>query len=538
MIKYLLIFVLYLECSNKMIIKNGVFNILANKHYLFYHNGTLNFSKYFKYPNTFFRIQLLYKTFNCSFYNIEPFYIRSKLTIIKNKELFFNTTKNNFSLWTFLKTGENEYIIKNKNNCYLKILSFKPSCNDVSIYDATKFQLFRIFSEVKHHTYNDSKLLEQEPIDVLIKYIDLRDPNLKRNGIHQIEKDYDNEELRYSIRSILMNIPWIRKIYILMPNQKVRFFKKYKYIKNKIVYVKDKDILGYESSNSNSFQFIFWKLKKYGISDNIIVMDDDYFIGKKLEKNDFFYVQNGKIFPIIITSKFMKLDKIMVKKQFELFKIKAKNSQKEQGEDIFNYSKYLTILFIFELFNFNSKKEVFIPRFTHNAIPINLNDIKEIYDLIDKSENKYSTLVCNYRKAGYFQFQIFALLYAFIKYDRKVKNIPSKYIHINNQNFKNYKFPLFCINKGSGNYSYLDYLKSKLALEIMFPIPTPFEKTDFSFINSSFNVIFNYTNLLKKEENLIYQSSKLKYFYCYKAFFIIFFFAILYKKIHQFLIIH
>ena len=112
----------------------------------------------------------------------------------------------------------------------------------------------------------------------MIKYIDLRDPNLKRKGIHQIEKDYDNDELRYSIRSILMNISWIRKIFILMPNKKVRFFKEYKNIKNKIVYITDKNLLGYDSSNSNSFQFKVWKMKKFGISDNLIIMDDDCFI--------------------------------------------------------------------------------------------------------------------------------------------------------------------------------------------------------------------------------------------------------------------
>ena len=48
----------------------------------------------------------------------------------------------------------------------------------------------------------NNKIIENEAIDILIKYIDLRDPSLKRNGIHQIEKDFDNEELRYSIRSI------------------------------------------------------------------------------------------------------------------------------------------------------------------------------------------------------------------------------------------------------------------------------------------------------------------------------------------------
>jgi len=79
------------------------------------------------------------------------------------------------------------------------------------------------------------KIIEREPIDVLIKYIDLRDETLKREGILQIKKDENNMELKYSIRSILRNIPCIRKIYILMPNKKVKFLKEYKLINDKII---------------------------------------------------------------------------------------------------------------------------------------------------------------------------------------------------------------------------------------------------------------------------------------------------------------
>ena len=114
------------------------------------------------------------------------------------------------------------------------------------------------------------KIILREPIDIIIKYIDLNDKTLNRTEINQTYKDKDNEELRYNLKSILKNMPWVRKIFILMPNEKVRYFKPYDEIKEKIVYVKDKDLLGYDSSNSNSFQFIIWKMKKFGISDNII----------------------------------------------------------------------------------------------------------------------------------------------------------------------------------------------------------------------------------------------------------------------------
>ena len=108
-------------------------------------------------------------------------------------------------------------------------------CDFVPIEQAEQFILIKIYSEFEDlNNIFKNKLINDEPIDVLIKYIDLRDPDLKRNGIHQIEKDNDNKELRYSIRSILTNISWIRKIFILMPNEKVRYFKEYNSIKDKI----------------------------------------------------------------------------------------------------------------------------------------------------------------------------------------------------------------------------------------------------------------------------------------------------------------
>jgi hypothetical protein len=67
---------------------------------------------------------------------------------------------------------------------------------------------------------SSSKIVDEEDVDVVIKYIDLTDPNLKREGIPQIKKDEDNGELRYAVRSVLKNLPWVRKIFIVMPNEK------------------------------------------------------------------------------------------------------------------------------------------------------------------------------------------------------------------------------------------------------------------------------------------------------------------------------
>ena len=104
-----------------------------------------------------------------------------------------------------------------------------------------------------------------------------------------------------------------RKLFILMPNEKVRFFKNYNLINDKRVYVKDKDFLGYDSSNNNAFQFRYWKMKEFGISDNFITMDEDYFIGKNLKKDDLFHIEKGKVIPS--TSKILKIDKDSVQEK-------------------------------------------------------------------------------------------------------------------------------------------------------------------------------------------------------------------------------
>ncbi|MBQ2671486.1 MAG: hypothetical protein IJG00_01570 [Clostridia bacterium] len=146
--------------------------------------------------------------------------------------------------------------------------------------------------------------VENEPIDLVYKYIDLSDENLHREGIPVCKKDYDNEELRYSLRSVLENIPWVRKIFIIMPNDKVKFLKDKSKISDKIVYIKDKDLLGFDSSSSVSFEFNFWRLKDFGCSENFIYMNDDFFIGKPLKKSDFFYRnEEGRVVPYALYGK-------------------------------------------------------------------------------------------------------------------------------------------------------------------------------------------------------------------------------------------
>ena len=129
----------------------------------------------------------------------------------------------------------------NSSNINNIVLSEITDINQLTINN--EFQFIRMFRQSDQF---ESEILKNEPIDVLITYVDLNDINYtSKSKIPRIKKDMDNQELKYSVRSILQNIPWIRKIFILMPNEKVSFFKPKEEIKEKIIYIKDSEYLGF-----------------------------------------------------------------------------------------------------------------------------------------------------------------------------------------------------------------------------------------------------------------------------------------------------
>jgi len=265
-------------------------------------------------------------------------------------------------------------------------------------------------------------------------------------------------------------------------------------------------------------------------------MDDDYFIGQKLEKSDFFYVKDGKVVPSIITADFVKIVPKLVEQNCELYEQKAKMSNLEQNNDVFRYSQYITFSFILKIFNISLNENFYLPKFTHNAIPVNLKEVKEIYDLTQMSKYKYNTLDCKYRIYGYLQFQIFIQSYTFIKYKRKIKHIPNKFIQLYNAISENYNISLFCINKGSGNISYLHLYKAKIAMEYLFPIPSPYEIIDNSILNLSYNIAYTLNKIINiNHKKLAHSITKKEFFYRelnHILIFILIFFKVYYKYIY------
>ena len=383
-----------------------------------------------------------------------------------------------------------------RNTIYYPICKqdLNKTAESEKISNTSKFSFLKLYEEVELKPEH-IEFIEKEPIDVLIKYIDLTDKTLDRKGITQIKKDEDNEELRYAVRSIMQYIPWIRKIFILMPNEKVRFFKPYNEINNKIVYVKDKDIIGFDSANSVTFQLNLGNMKKFGLSENFILMDDDCFFGKLIKKTDFFYYDENlkKVLPSVVTDdKFNEIiEKDIINEYNKLYR--RKSSLKPHSNPGWRISQLGCFKFLLEQF----KSPLIDGGFSHNAIPLNINDLIEIHYLI-KTKYQYAKEVLTAKIRTVYDLQPQSLFntYALNVKKRKVNPIPSVYFDVGNLVNQDFNIEMFVINtSGDREYYQAEYNKMKKILVKKFNIPTPFE-TEQYVVGITINKYIYYTILI------------------------------------------
>ena len=425
------------------------------------------------------------------YYSIKDVEKNSFLYAEKGKDQLIFSSNNydkNYGLWKIIpKINEEKnliYYVQNKEtkyywelikqgNSYQLKMSYK---SNESLNKDNEFLFIELFQKVKQ---TKSDLLEKEPIDVFIKYIDLTDNSLNRSGIHQIRKDYDNDELKYSVRSILQNIPWINKIFIVMPNEKVKFFKPIEEISDKIVYVKDKDLLGFDSADIYAFHYNLYKLKKFGLSENFILMDDDYFIAKPINKNEMFYEEDGKIYPAIITSDYYEMNKDLITNEIYDLEVR-KNTRDTHSPNAHYIIQKKAFLFIFDLFGTNDiryGKRLIEPAFSHNAVPMKISDIEEIHQYI-KDYYKYGNdvLFAKVRSLKDLQYQTLYWAYVKNKYNRKVYKISSEFYDLTQASnaLRNNK-RLFVINTSSRSYDQRYFIREKEVLEKLFPQKTMYE---------------------------------------------------------------
>lgn len=143
---------------------------------------------------------------------------------------------------------------------------------------------------------------EYPEIDMVYTWVDYNDLN-DLNEIKGVDLEYkrkryvQHEELRYSLRSVEKNCPWIRRIYIVVKEgQRPDFL----VFSDKIKLVSHNEIMPPSSLptyNSIAIESCIHKIN--GLSDFYIYMNDDFFIMKPLYKSDVLSHKSGKYVPYV-----------------------------------------------------------------------------------------------------------------------------------------------------------------------------------------------------------------------------------------------
>jgi hypothetical protein len=234
-----------------------------------------------------------------------------------------------------------------------------------------------------------------------------------------------------------------------------------------------KNILGFDSANSPSFSFNLFKMKKFGISSNFIYMDDDYFIGQKLKKSDFFYFDNkiGIILPYIISKKIFSMNKKYIFNKYYEF-MKKKNYIHPHSGEGFNLELLCTQKFFIDYYNTTLKTCII----NHNAFPENIEDLKKIFNLSQNYQYFKEMIYSKERFVLSFYHQMFNNLYQLNVNYRKVQYIFYKYISIEEIKKNKLDSPLFVLNTG-GNHQPIFRQKKVLKniMEKRFPLNTKYE---------------------------------------------------------------
>ena len=106
------------------------------------------------------------------------------------------------------------------------------------------------------------------------------------------------------------------------------------------------------------------------------------------------------------------------------------------------------------------------------------------------------------------QFQAFALSYSFIKYKKKVKNIPIKLINNKKPILNDYNISLFSFFTEEDTCEQIYYQKAKIILEYLFGKESPYERP---IINNTFHILAFNTVYEIDREFREYKSAKNNY---------------------------
>lgn len=142
-----------------------------------------------------------------------------------------------------------------------------------------------------------------EPIDVVYTWVDAADADwqtsyrcykelVPANGAHESSRDLarytSRDELKYSLRSLEMNLPWVRNIFLVTAGQVPEWLRqdnsKIKLVDHRDIFDNSEDCL--PTFNSHAIETQISKIE--GLSEHFLYVNDDIFFGRPLSQNTFF----------------------------------------------------------------------------------------------------------------------------------------------------------------------------------------------------------------------------------------------------------
>ena len=214
--------------------------------------------------------------------------------------------------------------------------------------------LYFLYKKVYNENYEDYQDYQDNiPIDVVYTWVDSYDPEriyyqnklLSKNDFNLDKSRYDqSEELKYSIKSIEKNCPWVRMIYIVVKDDQKPNFIEFDNRFNKIPIKLIKHSMIMPKTSLPTFSSISIELCIHNIpdlSDYYIYMNDDLFITKPLKKSDF--IKDGK--PIVNITPANKSDFIINDSKDYSFNIMYNKSlllaNKLTNQDLYIYPSHI-----------------------------------------------------------------------------------------------------------------------------------------------------------------------------------------------------
>lgn len=308
-------------------------------------------------------------------------------------------------------------------------------------------------------------------IDLVYLWVDGNDPvwknkkqvalseKISASNINLHGRYVDNDELKYSLRSVEKHLPWIRKIFIVTDNQRPAWLD---VNHQKIQLITHEDILPPEAIpcfNSVVIEYFIYRIP--GLTDSFLYANDDMFVYADLQPSYFFA---GDGFPFVrFQYQFMQRTEIRLKK---IFGIRINNYRRsiENALDLIN-----------------RKFGVYYPGVSHHNIDAyRKEDFRAVVEDVFKMELQ-PVLKNQFRNPSdvqrvLFQYYLLAIKHGQLKI---VNRKESCRIRLQNPDFmgylKRFNPDLFCLND-TERATDDDRARVKPFLEALYPEKSSFEK--------------------------------------------------------------